>query len=230
MNKHFGFQTLESMSQAVWYNKWTLEKFKSFLEGKILEVGCGIGNFTDTLKNYGQVYAIDVNKKYLNEISKIVGSHVKIGYGDIEKNKYFFKNEKFDCIICLNVLEHIKDDRVALKNMRKLLKMGGHLILLVPAFKFLFGQTDRSIGHLRRYEKVELIEILKNTHFTIVQYRVINFLGAIGWWISSKLLSNEKIDENKIKIFDFIAPAILTIEDIIQPPFGTSILVIAEKK
>ena len=55
-----GTQTLESMSQAVWYNQWTVKKFEEYLKGDILEVGCGIGNFTETLRKYGEVWAIDI--------------------------------------------------------------------------------------------------------------------------------------------------------------------------
>ena len=60
-----GKQTLESMSQAVWYNQWTLNKFKDYLSGEILDVGCGIGNFTKTLSQFGKVYAIDINENYI---------------------------------------------------------------------------------------------------------------------------------------------------------------------
>ncbi|MDP2684909.1 MAG: class I SAM-dependent methyltransferase, partial [bacterium] len=61
MSDSAGGETLESMSQAVWYNRWTLNKFKKYLNGDILEIGCGIGNFTKELAKYGKVWAIDIN-------------------------------------------------------------------------------------------------------------------------------------------------------------------------
>jgi len=221
-----GTQTLESMSQAVWYNQWTVKKFESFLTGDILEVGCGIGNFTNFLKKYGNVWSIDINENYLKQF---MDTDIKIGLGDIEKGEYFFKNKKFDTIVCLNVLEHIKDDKRALQNMLLLLKTGGHLILLVPAYDFLFGEIDKSIGHFRRYDKNKLKSLLKDMGFKIIKSRVINFLGGVGWFLSSKLFSESKINESKIKVFNFIAPFFLSLENLIEPPLGTSILIIARK-
>ncbi len=224
-----GTKTLESMSQAVWYNKWTVKKFVSFLKGDILEVGCGIGNFTTTLKEYGNVWAIDINENYVKQTAQSANDNTNVGLGNIEKGKYFFKNQKFDCIVCLNVLEHIRDDKRALKNMSELLKADGFLILLVPAYDFLYGEIDKSIGHFRRYNKNQLKSMLEDMGFKIIKSRVINFLGGIGWWISSKLFSEIRVDENKIQVFNFVAPMVLPLEDVIEPPFGTSILIIAKK-
>ncbi len=221
-----GTQTLESMSQAVWYNQWTVKKFESFLKGDILEVGCGIGNFTNFLKKYGNVWVIDINENYLKQSAD---PDIKIGLGDIEKGEYFFTKQKFDTIVCLNVLEHIKDDKRALKNMQELLKTDGHLILLVPAYDFLFGEIDKSIGHFRRYDKNQLKSLLNDMDFKIIKSRVINFLGGIGWFLSSKLFSENRINESKIKVFNFIAPFFLSLENLIEPPLGTSILIIAKK-
>lgn len=222
-------QTLESMSQAVWYNQWTLKKFSSFLRGEILEVGCGIGNFTPFLTEYGRVWAIDLDRRYVNQTRKALDDKAKVGYGDIEKGEYFF-NKKFDSIVCLNVLEHIKDDRITLENLYKLLNPSGFLILLVPSHQFLYGEIDKSIGHFRRYTQKQLEDNLKRIGFKPVKSRKLNFLGSIGWFIEGKLFKKRKIEEGKIKIFNFLAPFFLRIENLIEPPIGTSILVIAQKK
>lgn len=228
-NSHAG-KTLESMSQAVWYNRWTMQRFSPYLKGEILEVGCGIGNFTNFLTSFGKVWAIDVEVNYIRQTKKLVGIKAKVGFGDIEGKKYFFDQKKFDCIVCLNVLEHIKDDEQALKNMFKLLKRGGELILLVPAHQQLFGVIDKSIRHYRRYEKKELLNAVKRVGFKIIKARKLNFLGAIGWFIAGKLLKEENIDDHKITIFNLIAPPLLFLENFLEPPIGTSILVISQKK
>lgn len=229
MNNKLGAQTLESMSQAVWYNRWTLRKFTEYLKGDILEVGCGIGNFTSTLVNYGQVWAIDINNEYIKKTQDKVRRKAQVGFGDIEKGKYFFGNQKFDSIVCLNVLEHIKDDRLVLKNIFGLLKKGGKLILLVPTHRFLFGEIDRSIGHFRRYEKEELINMLASLKFNINISRKINFIGALGWYVSGKILQNKSVKIRDVKIFNFFAPFILWFENLVEPLFGTSILIVTEK-
>lgn len=229
MTNNCGGETLESMSQAVWFNQWTLNKFKSYLHGDILEVGCGIGNFTGTLANYGNVWAIDINENYIKEL-KTTDIQANVGAGNIDKGEYFFGNRKFDAVVCINVLEHIEDDSAALSNFNKLLKKGGRLILMVPSSPFLYGEIDRSIGHYRRYEKINLIKRLEKLDFVIIKSRRLNILGALGWFISGKIMKDTIIKKWKIKIFDFVARIMLPVEDFIEPPIGTSILIIAQKK
>lgn len=225
-----GQKTLESMSQAVWYNRWTLDKFEKYLSGDILEVGCGIGNFTKTLTKYGSVWAIDIEQSYVSDLKRKKLKKAHIGFGDVEKGKYFFKRKKFDSLICLNVLEHIKQDKTALSNMSKLLKNNGYLVLLVPSHPMLFGEIDRAIDHYRRYEKSKLINLILKNNFSIILSKRLNFIGAIGWWFAGKILKDTSVKKDKLHIFNYVAPFFLKIEEFIEPPFGTSVLIVAKKK
>lgn len=224
-----GKLTLESMSQAVWYNQWTIKKFTKFLKGNILEVGCGIGNFTNFLTAFGKVWAIDINNDYLKQTKSKIDGKVNVGFGDIEKGKFFFNDQKFDSIVCLNVLEHIENDEKALKNLNGLLSDRGYLILLLPAGKILFGKIDKAIGHFRRYSKEDIVKKMNKANFSILQCRELNFLGAIGWFLAGKILNNSTVSENQIKLFNIVGPFMLPLENIIEPPVGTSILIIAQK-
>lgn len=229
MNKYQGSSTLESMSQADFYNKWTLSKFDKYLKGEILEVGCGIGNFTSTLSKFGRVTAIDIDQTLIEKFKNGNNANVNAGYGDIEKGEYFFKEKAFDTIVCINVLEHIRNDTKALENMFKLLKDKGSLILLVPINNFLYGEIDKSIGHFRRYNPKDLLKKMQDLKYSIDFYKKINFAGAIGWFIAGKIFKYKQITENKIKLFNLISP-ILYLENLIEPPVGTSILIVAKKE
>ena len=81
-----GLVTLKSMSQASWYNNWTINIFKSHLQGDILEVGCGIGNFTEMLVSYGNVYAFDIDEDCIKQTRQAINRKGKIGFGDIENS------------------------------------------------------------------------------------------------------------------------------------------------
>lgn len=223
-----GHLTLESMSKASWYNTWTTQIFKTYLKGDILEVGCGIGSFTKTLTSYGNVYAFDTDRTSVSLTKKAV-KNAKVGFGDIEEGTYFFK-KTFDTVVCINVLEHVKQDQKALSHMVSLLKPKGTLILLVPAHPMLFGDIDQAIGHYRRYTKKDIQTMLKKNKLKITYIRGINFLGALGWLISGKILHEVTVNEKKLKLFDKVAPFILPVEKVIEPPIGTSILAIAQKK
>lgn len=222
-------QNVESMGQAAWYNQWILQKITKYLKGNILEVGFGPGNFTQSLMKYGQIWAIDIDPDYLKVIKSVVKNKAKAGFGDIEEGEYFFKNKKFDSIVCFNVLEHIKNDGKAMDNLSQLLKPKGKLALLVPAHQLLFGSIDKSIGHFRRYDKKRIIKIAESSNLKIIHSQRINFIGAIGWWFEGKVLKKKHINAAKVALFDKIARYILPLEDIFEIPIGTSILLVAQK-
>lgn len=227
--KDYSLKTLESMSQARWYNKYLLRLIEPYLKGDTLEVGAGIGNFTTELRKDSRlnVWAIDINKKYQKELQTILGDNA--GWGDIEKGQYFFSSKKFETIILLNVLEHIKDDQQALENLVNLLRPQGLLILLLPAHQFLYGSIDESIDHYRRYNKKAINKLLQQ-RLSIIYSRRINMLGALGWYVSGKILKCRYVTSGNIKIFNLLAPIFLHIESFFNPPFGLSYLIVAKKK
>lgn len=221
--------TLESMSQALWYNRWTLRKFAHALRGDILEVGCGIGNFTEALTSFGSVWAIDTDAHAVKQTKTLLGKRARVGNGDIERGTYFFRKSSFDTIVCMNVLEHIEDDTEALSNMHALLKPGGSLVLLVPIHSFLYSSIDHAIDHYRRYEPDQLLRTTKHHGFDVMYHRKLNFLGALGWFVRGKVMRRQTVSLGSIRMFNAIAPIVLPLEDIVEPVIGTSILLIAKK-
>ena len=101
--------------------------------------------------------------------------------------------------------------------------------MLVPSYPFLYGEIDKAISHFRRYAKKDLITKIEAEDFKIIEFKKLNFIGAIGWFVSGRILKNKIVDSSKIKIFNLIAPLFLKFEDFIPIPFGTSFLIIAKK-
>ncbi len=224
-----GELTLKVMKEASWYNEWLFSLVNPHCRGEILEIGSGIGNFTDLLLKKGNVTAIDIDKKYIDLFKTRRSKGLQSGYGDIEKNKFFFKDKKFDTIICLNVLEHIKEDNKALANMFSLLNKKGKLILLVPAHKLLFSKFDTNLGHFRRYNVAGTDEKLELSGFKYITSRYINWWAAIGWYIFLKIFKKEQLPDQEVKIFNYLGKFLLWPEKFIKFPFGLSVLAIAEK-
>ncbi len=223
-----GAKTLEVMSQAENYNLWLFERINPYVGGDILEVGSGIGNFTKLLVGKGRVFALDYDRSYLGKLRKIVGNDS--GYGDVERGKYFFRNRKFDTIVCMNVLEHIKNDEKALSNIKSLLKKNGRLILLVPAHQMAYGLMDKKLGHYRRYDRKNLKEKLEMAGFKVSTTFYLNMLGLLGWWFNGKILKKTIIPNGQLKIFDIISMPFLSLEGKISPPFGLSVVGVAQNK
>lgn len=226
-----GQKSLEIMSKIDFYNKWTYSFFKTHLKDNVLEIGSGIGNFTKLYLDSGHtVVASEIQKNYINFLKKrFKTKKIKVVYGDIEKNKFNRKISSCGSVVCQNVLEHIRDDVYALANMRRKLKKGGRLILLVPAHMFLFGTLDEKLGHFRRYTQKNLSSKVKRAGFKIISVRYINFIATIGWYISGRILDDQVISERKVNFFNLISRPFLELEKFIKLPFGLSVLLIAEK-
>jgi SAM-dependent methyltransferase len=229
MKNHVGQHTLQVMERASWYNNWIFSIIEPHLGEDILEVGAGIGIFTKLLSQEGKVTAIDINRKYISSLKENY-KNVDVGFGNIESGEYFFKNRNFTSIICFNVLEHIKNEKKALANMFELLRTGGRLILLVPAHKILFSKFDEKLGHYRRYSKKEVKVKLKNSGFGEIKTFYFNWWAAIGWFIFLKLAKKQSLPSDKISVFDKLGKVFLWPEKFVRPPFGLSVIAIAQKQ
>lgn len=229
MKDPVGEKTLEIMNTATYYNKWTMEKIAPFISGDILEIGAGIGNFTREFAKLGKVWAGDFNPGYIKVLKKVLHSN-NAGFADIEKAKYFFGKKKFDTLVCMNVLEHIRDDNRALGNMHNCLKKNGKLVLMVPAHQWAYGPIDVNLGHYRRYEVAPLKKQLHKAGFGVVEIRYLSWISIFGWFVSGRILKSSMIPQGQLGLFDKIAPMFLWIEDVVNMPFGQSVLAIAQSK
>jgi 2-polyprenyl-3-methyl-5-hydroxy-6-metoxy-1,4-benzoquinol methylase len=223
-----------------WYNLRKLAK--KYVAGKyILDAGCGTGHTTLELLNEGyDVTAIDISQELVDFTQRIIKENKYMGnvYAlDLTNAKVLGEN-KFDTIVCLDVLEHIRDDELVLRNLCYILKKGGHLIVSVPALRFLYGSRDKKIGHYRRYGRAELIEKLKTSGFDIVDLRYWNFFGVLPFLFSEKVLHKWVYDEFRYSRSSSFSIALNTIlgwwfskiENNVRPPIGLTLIAICRKR
>jgi len=224
-----GEMTLKLLQKASRYNGWVYEMLRPYIGHDILEVGSGIGNMTRYFVGHGRVTATDISPFCLRELRRTYAHHdsVRVQTLDISRNSYPEKS-LYDTIICLNVLEHIEDDRAALVNMRTLLKPGGKLLLYVPANPRLYCEIDRGVGHYRRYVLEDLLIKLQSSGFRVSHSRHHNILGAIGWWINGKVLGKKAIGATDVGGFDLLMPLVRA-QDRLDSRFALSILAVGEK-
>ena len=105
-------------------------------------------------------------------------------------------DELFDGVYTSNVLEHIKDDVHALKQIRSVMKPQSNLVVYVPAFKCLYSPWDASVGHLRRYEKKELLSKLDAAGFEVTKIIYVDTLGFFASLIA-RIIGYKKSTELK---------------------------------
>jgi 2-polyprenyl-3-methyl-5-hydroxy-6-metoxy-1,4-benzoquinol methylase len=220
---------LENLKLADRYNNWIFEQIKPHLGNKVLEVGCGNGNFTIFLaQQCEQVIGIDINREYVNIAKKRLAkqSGVTLIQGDVTKLE---TENKFDTIVMLDVLEHIENDVIILQQLNKLLTSGGKLIIKVPAFNYLYGEMDRVIGHYRRYNKNTLINVCKKANLTQPLIWYFNLAGIPGWWLNSKILKRTIPPAKQVSLFNKVVPVLIVIESIVKTPLGLSLFAVIIK-
>jgi glycosyltransferase involved in cell wall biosynthesis len=227
-----GRETLIRMEKVRRYNDWLYERVSPFLGRRILEVGSGIGNITGKILNRELVIASDASESHLRTLRTrfIAGDRLKIVAFDLDRcDTGGFRGEKIDTLLCLNVLEHIKDDAVALRCFRDILAPGGRLVLLVPACPSLYSKIDAGLDHYRRYSRAELGRKLEAAGFRVEHTGFLNLPGAIGWFVNGRVLRRKMLPKNQLKLFDLFVP-LLKIERRLKIPFGLSLLAVARKE
>lgn len=215
------------------YNDWLFSQIEGYAFNRILEVGCALGNFTKKIINREFVCVIDIEEGYIKTIKdafKNIANFKAFKYDISSPEVRELKQERFDTIICLNVLEHIEKDRTALENMYYLLQEGGYLCLVVPAFQSIFGEMDKTDNHYRRYTKKQILEKVEKTGFNVINTKYINTLGFFGWWFNGKIMKKRFIPFRQTLLFDKIVPMISFVEGFLNLPFGQSLVLIAKKQ
>jgi len=135
--------------------------------------------------------------------------------------------ERLDTIVCLNVLEHIDDDRASLSALRALLRPGGRVVLLVPALRALYGTLDRALGHVRRYVPDELSGKLRTAGFGVIHVEYFNLAGVPGWWLAGRVLRRRLIPTGALRWYDALVP-LFRLERILPWRIGQSLIAIGE--
>ena len=224
----YSHEVLKTFSLTHNYNTWVFNMLAPFLKGKILEIGCGVGNLTNFLNKCGELVSIDISENFIKHAQidfKNVAFHcINVCDGNITA-----KLPKFDTVVCINVLEHIEDDKKAIRNMYDLLVPGGRLCIFVPAMNSLYGAMDKDLDHYRRYNKKELYNLVTVPGFKVIKLNYSNLIGIFGWYVNAVLLKRSKFSILQPLIFDKIVPLIEMLERKIPPPFGMSLLLIGEK-
>ncbi len=213
------------MEGAGAYNDWVFERARPHLGRRVLDAGAGIGTFTELAAEGREVVAVEPDPEQLAILRERVAgqANVQVVEGTVED-----VSGTFDSILCLNVLEHIPDDRGTLRRFHELLAPGGSLLLLVPAHPALYGGIDRAVDHQRRYTKAGLSECLREAGFTVAELRLVNPLGALGWFVSSRVLKREQIPEGPLRVYDKLVPA-LRMLDRVDVGVGLSVWAVARR-
>lgn len=225
---------LEHLKEARGVTDWMFEQFESDVKGRVLEVGAGIGTFSELLleKPIEHLLVMEPWEPCVEVLNQEFGMNERVtvldealpGAPSLEG-----KDDTIDFILCQNVLEHIGDDQGALDAMAAALKPGGQLHLLVPANPRLYGPLDKSYAHFRRYTKGVVRERLMLAGLEVDDLYSFNALGIPGWWVQNRRGTDAEISSGSLKAYEALLKVWKPIEKRWRPPIGLSIIARARK-
>ena len=201
-----GAETLHALSGAPRFNAWMADTIRPYVGSQVLEIGAGIGNLTRALVPRRKSYvATDIDGEHLARLTTRFQHrpNLRTRYCDLARPADFTELAgAADTVICLNVLEHVENDRLGLGNIHTALQPGGRAIILVPHDQRIFGTLDEALGHYRRYSHQELQTKLEEAGFRVERILDFNRISRWPWYISGRILKRRTLGVGQMKLFD----------------------------
>lgn len=169
---------------------------------RILDVGCGTGANLLMLLKYGEAEGVDISEDALAFCRERGLDKVKLGAAE----ELPYEDGTFDLVTAFDVVEHMDDDLAGLKEMRRVLRPGGHVLLFVPTFMFLWGLQDDVSHHRRRYRLPQLARVLEQAGFEVERATYANITFFLPILIMRKIMQLTGIkaeSENNINVSAF---------------------------
>jgi SAM-dependent methyltransferase len=221
---------LDAMGGATNYYRWILGYICRYATGRAVEVGAGTGTVASALLACTRISELTLiepaGNLFFHLANRFVAeARVRVVRGYLRECRSWLQA---DCLIAVNVIEHIAEDVHFLQSAREILVPGGALLLFTPAVPFLYGSLDRAFGHERRYWKHELSDKVRRAGFELEQLRYINFPGVLAWFVAARILRRETIRTSDVRAYDrWVVPWLSRLERYWEPPLGQNLLVIA---
>jgi SAM-dependent methyltransferase len=201
---------------------------------KILEIGAGTGANLDMLDKFGNLEATELDLKSREFCISNGWTVFECDLPDGVKNL----DNNYDLICLIDVLEHIELDEKLISELSNKISFGGFLLISCPSYQWLYTDYDKKLGHFRRYNKISILRLFKDTSLNIKRVGFFNFL-LFPLIILGNFLERLGIygREDAIKIPNSILNNFFLYFFIIESkivrfflfPFGASILIVAKK-
>jgi SAM-dependent methyltransferase len=226
-------EVLEDLSDARRYRRWLADLVQPFLGEDPIEIGSGTGD-------YALEWAPTVRRFTVTEADELRFNALKVRFAEhsvIETRRLVLAGDgnandeierRHSSTVAINVLEHIPDDVGALRTLSDLVRPGGAVILVVPAFPSAMSRFDRAIGHQRRYTKTSLRTALHQAGLAVAELRYVNPVGLIGWYVAVKALRRTPRNGALVRLYDrTVVPMARFLDRRFTVPFGQSVFAVA---
>jgi len=221
-----GTDVLEVMTEARNYNRYLTALIDAQLRPgiKVLDFGAGAGTFAVPLVRRG----VDL---VCVEPDAALGARLRNAGAKVIAELDNIADESVDLIYTLNVLEHISDDAAAVRELSMKLKPHGTLLVYVPAFQIFYSAFDRKVGHLRRYRRKNLTNLVQASGLKVTAVRYADSMGFLAALLYRVIKGdNGNISSRAVRIYDNIVFPISVVADIILARWIGKNLILVSKK
>ena len=224
---------LDELADAHRLADWMFDQFRPVLSDAVLEVGPGIGTFTERLLDAGAkrlllvepdpAFDVELERRFGHDARVTLASDRVPGSAAIAATA-----GTWGLVLCQNVLEHVEDDAGAMDELAGALRPGGALALLVPAHPRLYGALDRTFGHHRRYTRDRVASLVAGSGLELADLYSFNLLGVPGWWVKNRA-GARSLGPRSLAAYERMVGAWRTVEARRRPPWGLSLDAIARR-
>jgi SAM-dependent methyltransferase len=221
-------EVLEGLATAVNHRRWFVELALPYLGDNPIEIGSGLGDYAvEWAEHLPRFTATEADPDRLVQLKERMADHP-----NIEVRQMLLPAQdaagQYSAAVSYNVLEHIEDHVGALRSMRDLVRPGGRVIIIVPAFMFAMSQVDIATGHIRRYTKKTLGAAFADAGLQMEKLHYANALGLIGYYGATSIFKMAPKEGPMVKVYDsLVLPVTKAAERVIKPPFGQSVFAVA---
>lgn len=232
-------KNLDKWSNIEAYSRWMFHVYKEYVGKKVFDVGAGMGRMVQFyIEQCERVLATDIFQHQVDYMNKNFEdfSNFEAVLLDITKDDISCYAEQYDTVLCINVLEHLEDDELAIRKMKELLCNRGKLVLFVPAFQKLYCQMDANVSHYRRYDRNVLKSLADKCDMKVLYNGYFNVMGIIPYFLKGrrKMKAGESfsstLNEGNSKLYNIASRIMEPIEKKIPPRWGLSEIIVLQKE
>jgi glycosyltransferase involved in cell wall biosynthesis len=214
--------TRQSLAHAPRFRRWILSWFGEYLGDSVLEVDAGPGQTTSHFLGAHKLVVTDAQRVHVESLRRRFGHMENV---EIFESADLPSDLELDSAVVIESLQRVAEPKEFLAFVAGSVRSGGHILIQVPAVIELFGPTDEAAGHLRRFDRESIEEVVRGAGLDPVRIAEVNRLGAVAWRLHHAVGAGP-IGGMTARMYDSLVPIARFVEHFLRGP-GLSLLLVA---
>jgi SAM-dependent methyltransferase len=225
-----GIENLEAMEEAANYKRFLTGLIAQLARAtkpgsSLLDFGAGVGTYAGQARALGcTVFCVEIDAG----LRSLLTDRGFVTAADLHE----VPDQSQRAIYSFNVLEHIQDDEAVIRDLFRVVTLGGQLLLYVPAFPVLFSAMDRHVGHQRRYRRRQLVSLVEGVGFKVdecVYADSLGFAASLAYRVLGRQ-SSGVVSPRSVRLYDrCLFPLSRVFDSRLQRWFGKNIVLTAHR-